>query len=230
MSLLSIVQRYLDQYEDSKRRKYTDGETSEAYAGDVDDPYFDPRQYDARELGWDLPDSAVIPGALNQSAGSVEALTKAEADYRSQIQNERLNRSVAGVNDDGSVNYAPLKSGSSGSSSSSSSDPLSDFASILNANQLALLRSNSAESERLWRLQKDWQTEMANTAHQREAADLRAAGFNPILTAVGSPTNGASTGGSTANPAFSPAQGNDFADVLMAVFSGLSKIISSVKH
>lgn len=227
MSLLSSVQRYLDEYEAGKRRKYTDGETSQAYAGDVDDPYFDPRQFDARELGWDLPDSAVIPGALNQSAGSVDALSKAEADYRSEVQNSRLNRSATGVNADGSVNYAP---GMSGSSSSSSSDPLLDFASILNANQLALLRSNSAESERLWRLQKDWQTEMANTAHQREAADLRAAGFNPILTAVGSPTSGASTGGSTANPAFSPAQGNDFADVLMAVFSGLSKIISSVKH
>lgn len=227
MSLFSTVQRYLDEYEASKRRKYTDGETSQAYAGDVDDPYFDPRQFDARELGWDLPDSAVISGALNQSAGSVDALSKAEADYRSDLQNERLNRSASGINADGTVNYVP---GVNGSSSSSSSDPLSDFASILNANQLALLRSNSAESERLWRLQKDWQTEMANTAHQREAADLRAAGFNPILTAVGSPTNGASTGGSTANPAFSPAQGNEFADVLMAVFSGLSKIISSVKH
>lgn len=225
MSLLSSVQRYLDEYEASKRRKYTDGETSQAYAGDVDDPYFDPRQFDARELGWDLPDSAVIPGALNQSAGSVDALSKAEADYRSEVQNERLNRSVAGVNADGSVNYVPGRSGSS-----SSGDPLLDFASIFNANQLALLRTNSAESERLWRLQKAWQTEMANTAHQREAADLRAAGFNPILTAVGSPTNGASTGGSTANPAFAPAQGNDFADVLMAVFSGLSKLISSVKR
>lgn len=33
--------------------------------------------------------------------------------------------------------------------------------------------------------QKQWQTEMANTAHQREVDDLRAAGLNPILSATG---------------------------------------------
>lgn len=39
--------------------------------------------------------------------------------------------------------------------------------------------------------QKAWQTEMANTAHQREVDDLRAAGLNPILSATGG--NGADT-------------------------------------
>lgn len=50
---------------------------------------------------------------------------------------------------------------------------------LANQNTASMQKYNAEEAEKA----RNWQTQMSNTSHQREVADLRAAGLNPVLSA-----------------------------------------------
>ncbi|QCS36532.1 minor capsid protein [Capybara microvirus Cap3_SP_445] len=86
---------------------------------------------------------------------------------------------------------------------------------------------NSAEAQK----ERDWQTQMSNTAHQREVADLQAAGLNKWLSVNGGGSS-SSSGAFGSSNATAVSRGSSGAEILSSLGStaaGVAFLINAVK-
>lgn len=131
---------------------------------------------------WNSAKSAAIQTAKNDLAGDAE-----------RIKNDRW---ITTAKDDvplaealnDSVNSSSYYGGGAGGGSYAAGVSSDTQAVIDMINQTA--RANNEWSAEQAQKQMEFQERMSSTAHQREIADLKAAGLNPVLSAGG---NGAST-------------------------------------
>lgn len=116
-------------------------------------------------------------------------------------------------------NYAYGSPSSTGSTSGvvDYSDLFRELAEQNTAVNIAMNRENNQFNHDEAELQRSWEANMSNTAHQREVADLQAAGLNPILSA----NAGAST------PSGSSANASNFAGADTSALSAIASVIGN---
>lgn len=144
------------------------------------------------------------------------------ADAALKLKNGKTSAKTVNYGSYGSTagSYGSSSLGYNSAQSIKSSSTYSDLKAITdynNALNIAMMREQNAFNKAEAQLQRDWETQMSNTAHQREVADLQAAGLNPVLSA----NAGAST------PQGMAANSSNWSGADTTLISGLTSILAA---
>lgn len=147
------------------------------------------------------------------------------SDYVNNIKNWDNDSSNSSANSASTVNSRPItinEDGSvdmSGVEASGIEDLIPYVAEWLAGSNPNITRMwNTAEAQK----ERDWQTEMSNTAYQRSVADMKAAGINPILAY----SQGGATSGVGAVASSTPSSASSVGPIL----EGVNSIINTVMN
>lgn len=134
------------------------------------------------------------------------------------VRDQNAVEQVLGNSNAGTIGPMVNKDGSSNLGSVSSLQDLGVLAAeaVTGALPEITRQWNSAEAQK----ERDWQTEMSNSAYQRSVADMKAAGINPILAY----TQGGASSGVGAAASATPSSASSVGSIM----DGLAKIIKVV--